>query len=137
MVFGGTALWIFGTVFVTETPLALTPLPAGVSSTGGLWYAAYSLFSSTANVNLAMATFDVCFASLGVIGVIGFAHPILHSRIGKQTPRIAQSQGPVSPAGLPGRVAQREGSGPGRTDRAEGSRQASAAPFKDPVDYLQ
>jgi len=35
LVFAGTALWIFGTVFVTETPLALGTLPAGISSSGG------------------------------------------------------------------------------------------------------
>jgi len=96
LVFLGTALWITGTIFVTETPLALTTLPAGVSSSSGFWYTVYNTFSSEANVNLAMTTFDITFAALGVIGLFGFAHPILHSRIGKQTPKITHAQGPAS-----------------------------------------
>ena len=137
LVFGGTALWIFGTVFVTESPLQLATLPSGVSSTGGLWYTMYNLFSSASNVNLAMATFEVCFGALGVIGLVGLAHPILHSRIGKQTPRISQNQGPVSPAGLPGRAVPTKVSAPERTAGTEGSMRASVAPPRDAVEYIQ
>jgi hypothetical protein len=138
LVFGGTALWIFGTIFVTETPLALSPLPAGVSSTGGLWYTLYNSFSSLTNVDLAMVTFNVCFAALGVIALFGFAHPILHSRISKQTPRIAQSSGPASPAGLPGRAVPRQASpGIGRTAIPNGSAQASIASPREGIDYIQ
>lgn len=138
LVFGGTALWIFGTVFVTETPLALATLPSGVSSTGGLWYTVYNLFSSTVNVNLSMATFDVCFAALGVVGLVGLAHPILHSRVGKQTPRITQSQGPVSPASMPGRsVPTQSDSNFQRARVANGSVQAATPKGKEGVDYIQ
>jgi hypothetical protein len=81
LVFVGTALWIFGTIFITETPLALAALPAGVSATSGMWYTMYNTFSSITNLNLAMTSFYACFAVLGVIGVFGLAHPILHSRL--------------------------------------------------------
>lgn len=138
LVFAGTALWIFGTVFVTETPLALATLPSGVSSTNGFWYSIYNTFSSRVNVGLSMATFDVTFAALGVIALVGFAHPILHSRISKQTPRMTQSQGPVSPAGLPGRALPRQAApGPQRANAANGSVQASAAFPREGVDYIQ
>lgn len=138
MVFGGTALWIFGTVFVTESPLALGSLPAGVSASGGLWYTLYNTFSSAVNTNLAMATFDGTFAALGVIAIIGLAHPILHSRVGKQTPKIAPSQGPSSPVGLPGRAFPAEGvHARQRADAPAGSLQASASVQRDGVDYIQ
>ncbi|MDE1857867.1 MAG: hypothetical protein KGI26_02205 [Thaumarchaeota archaeon] len=138
LVFLGTALWITGTIFVTETPLALTTLPAGVSSTSGFWYTVYNTFSSEANVNLAMTTFNITFAALGVIGLFGFAHPILHSRIGKQTPKITHAQGPASPAGLPASAPSRQlrpahqQAGP-----AAGSLQASAPSQVEGVEYIQ
>jgi len=138
LVFGGTALWIFGTVFVTESPLQLATLPSGVSSGSGFWYTLSSTFSSQSNVDLAMTTFNVCFAALGVIGLFGLAHPLLHSRMGKPTPRIAQSQGPVSPTGMPGR------SLPGQPAQlhsqphpATGSVRASTAFPREGVDYIQ
>lgn len=81
LIFGGTVLWLFGTIFVTETPLVLSPLPPGVSANSGFWYVIYNTFSSTQNLNLAMLSFQTCFAALGVIALIGFAHPILHSRL--------------------------------------------------------
>ncbi len=81
LVFMGTLLWISGTIFVTETPLVLSSLPPGVSATGGIWYTMYMTFSSTNNLGLAMASFQACFAILGVIAVFGFAHPLLHSRL--------------------------------------------------------
>lgn len=84
MIFAGTFLWIFGTVFITETPLALPTLPSGVSSTSGMWASVYNSFSSTENLNLAMQSFYGCFAALGLIGVFGLAHPLLHSRIGSK-----------------------------------------------------
>lgn len=87
-VFAGTILWIFGIIFVTETPLALQTLPAGVSSDGGFWYMVYHTFSSTTNLSLAMTSFQVCFAALGVLALLGFAHPILHSRM---LPKAKQS----------------------------------------------
>lgn len=138
LVFGGSVLWIFGTIFVTETPLALPTLPSGVSSDSGLWYNIYNTFSSLTNVDLSMLTFNVCFAALGVIGLFGLAHPFIHSRMGKPTPKISQSQGPVSPTGLPGRALPRQ-SGPHaqRADSASGSVQASAPPSREGVDYIQ
>ena len=138
LVFAGTALWIFGAVFVTETPLALGTLPSGVSSTSGIWYSLYNTFSSRTNVDLSMATFNVAFAALGVIALFGFAHPLLHSRIAKQATRVNQSQGPVSPAGLPGRALPKQAA-PTRqqTTSATGSVQASTAFPRDGVDYIQ
>lgn len=81
LVFIGTLLWISGTIFVTESPLQLSTLPPGVSSSSGIWYTMYTLFSSQNNLSLAMISFQACFALLGIIGVLGFAHPILHSRL--------------------------------------------------------
>ncbi len=138
LVFGGTILWIFGAIFVTETPLALATLPSGVSSNSGFWYSMYNTFSSLTNVDLSMLTFNVTFAALGVIGLFGLAHPFIHSRMGKPTPKVTQSQGPVSPTGLPGRAVQ----GRQATQRLTGSpasssAQASAPPNREGVDYIQ
>ncbi len=137
LVFAGTALWIFGTIFVTETPLALGSLPAGVSSSGGIWYSLYTTFSSKVNVNLSMATFDISFAALGAIGAVGLAHPLLHSRMGKPTPKITQSSGPVSPAGLPGRSLPAQPSSARTPNAATGSLQASSAFRREGIDYIQ
>ena len=138
LVFGGAASWIFGTVFVTESPIQLASLPSGVSSSGGIWYTISSTFSSQSNVDLSMLTFNVCFAALGVIGLFGLAHPFLHSRMGKPTPKIAQNQGPVSPTGLPGRSypGQQAQTGPSQ-NAASSSVQASNAFLKDGIDYIQ
>ncbi len=138
LVFAGTIMWIFGTIFVTETPLALSTLPSGVSSSGGLWSTLYNTFSSKVNVDLSMATFEACFAALGVVGMFGLAHPFLHSRMGKPTPRISQTQGPVSPTGLPGRAAPIQQSQPRpQANTPNGSVQASTAFPRDGVDYIQ
>ncbi len=138
LVFAGTALWIFGTIFVTESPLQLSTLPAGVSSTGGLWYTLYNTFSSESNTNLAMVTFNITFAALGVIGLFGFAHPILHSRIGKQTPKITHSQGPAAPAGLPAAAPSRQARPTGQQAKpTAGALQASASPFGEGAEYIQ
>jgi hypothetical protein len=101
LVFGGTILWIFGAIFVLETPLALSTLPSGVSSTAGIWAYAYNTFSSTQNLNLAMSSFQVCFAALGVIGVVGFAHPLLHSRIKARKVGASSSPAVTSPVSQP------------------------------------
>lgn len=137
LVFAGTVTWIFGTIFVTETPLALATLPSGVSNTNGLWYTLYSTFSSKANVDLSMLSFNIFFPALSVIGVLGLAHPILQSRIGKSTPKISQSQGPVSPAAIPGRSAPQSDSKWERTRAASGSVQAAALPGREGADYIQ
>jgi hypothetical protein len=141
LVFAGTGLWIFGTIFVTETPLALGTLPAGISTNGGFWSFVYSTFSSKQNVDLSMATFNTTFAILGVIGILGFAHPLLHSRIGKATPKIAQqSSAPVYPASVPGRIepGQARPTPPshGPAEAVNGSLQ-SAESQRDYVDYIQ
>lgn len=138
LVFSGTALWIFGTVFVTETPLALGTLPAGVSATGGLWYTLYTTFSSTVNVNLSMLTFNITFVALGVVALFGLANPILRSRISKGTPKLSNSQGPVSPATMPGRAAPvTQDSRWQRTLAANGSAQASKPLGREGIDYIQ
>ncbi|MDG6982895.1 MAG: hypothetical protein JRM74_05515 [Nitrososphaerota archaeon] len=138
LVFAGTALWIFGTIFVTESPLQLSTLPTGISSTGGLWYTLYNTFSSQMDVNLAMVTFEVSFAALGVIGLFGFAHPILHSRIAKQTPRITHSQGPASPAGLPASPPSRQARATVEQARpAANILQTSASLLREGAEYIQ
>lgn len=102
LVFAATLLWIFGTVFITETPLLLSTLPPGVSASSGMWYYVYSTFSSTNNLGLAMGTFEACFAALGIIAVFGFAHPILHSRLPKlRKVASATTQSPAAPVAAP------------------------------------
>ncbi len=136
LVFGGTVSWIFGAVFVTETPLALGTLPSGVSASSGIWYTLYNTFSSRANVDLSMLSFNIFFPLLGVVAVLGLAHPILHSRIGKSTPRISQSPGPASPVGMPGRSVQTQPDSPGQK-AGNGSLQASSPPGRDGVEHIQ
>jgi hypothetical protein len=139
LVFSGTMLWIFGTIFVTESPIQLANLPSGVSATSGFWAYVSNTFSSQTNADLSMTSFYIASAALTVIGLLGFAHPLLHSRISKSTPRIAQSQGPVSPAAFPSRATPRQAeSGPtGRADVPRGSLQSSNESIRDRVDYIQ
>lgn len=139
VVFAGTILWIFGVVFITETPLALAPLPAGVSTTSGIWASVYNTFSSTVNLNLAMQSFYACFAALGVIGVFGFAHPMLHSRIARknQSP-TASTQSPVAPSSAPMRsTAPKPAVGGARLNHPTDSLQSSVLPLRDAADYIQ
>lgn len=124
LVFLGAVSWIFGTVFITETPLALSPLPAGVSATGGFWGTIYNTFSSTQNMDLAMASFYAGFAALSGIALIGFAHPLLHSRI--KARKLAGAQTTVAPPAIPVSVP---------TGRATPSTQASASPTRERADY--
>jgi hypothetical protein len=139
LVFGGAATWIFGTIFVTETPLALAPsnLPSSISTTSGFWYTLANTFNSQTNPNLYMTSFYVCFTALGLLGVLGLAHPILHSRVGKGLKPAIQSQGPVAPSSVPTRAASglNIGHESARLDR--GSLQASTTSIPDKVDYIQ
>ena len=150
-VFLGTMLWIFGTIFVTETPLALGTLPSGVTGSSGFWTSIYNTFSSQSTVtstftgisgvDLSMITFYACSAALSVIAILGFAHPILHSRIGgkKFQPVGQQAQGPVSPAAFPARSTTRQATGfqPEPSRMNPGSLQSSATSLRDSVDYIQ
>lgn len=105
LVFGGTILWIFGTIFVTETPLVLPTLPPGISADSGFWYIIYRTFSSTQNLGLAMISFQACFAALGVIALFGFAHPILHSRMLPKAKAVTASIQPqTSPIAVPASI---------------------------------
>jgi hypothetical protein len=139
LVFGGTLLWIFGVVFITETPLALSTLPAGVSGSSGMWYSIYNTFSSTSNLGLAMQSFYACFAALGVVGIFGFAHPILHSRIGGKRLSSASNQGPVAPSSIPARSVPSRAAETGvrRFASAQDTLQASTLSHRDQVDYIQ
>lgn len=82
LLFIATALYLFGAIFVLETPTALPILPSQVG-TSGIWYDIYNNFSSTVNVDLAMTSFEVTFAILSILGLVALAHPFLHSKIGK------------------------------------------------------
>lgn len=139
VVFLGTASWIFGTVFITETPLALSTLPAGVSLTNGFWASVYNNFSSTQNLDLAMASFYGCFGALGVIGLVGFAHPILHSRIGakKSQGTPVPASAPTIPVSVPaGRAASDRESSIRAQSLQRASVQASAPLQRERVDYI-
>jgi hypothetical protein len=141
LVFGGAASWIFGTIFITETPLALAPnnLPSSISTTSGFWYTLANTFNSQTNPDLYMASFYVCFTALGIFGVLGLAHPILHSRVGKGVKRVAQqTQGPVTPSSFPTRMSVRSSDAGREATRSPiGSLQASTASPQDKVDYIQ
>ena len=141
LVFGGAATWIFGAIFVTETPLALasSSIPTGISATSGLWYTLANTFNSQTNPDLYMASFYVCFAALGILGVLGLAHPILHSRVGKGVkPVIQQSQRPVTPSSFPTRAAPGfNGTGHESAKLPSVSLQASTVSPPDKVDYIQ
>lgn len=150
-VFLGAMLWIFGAIFVTESPLALGNLPSGVSSTSGFWYTLANTFNSQATstatftsisgVDLSMLSFYACTGALTVIALLGFAHPLLHSRIGgKRFQPVGQSsQGPASPSAFPARAVpgQRASLGPDTNRTTQGSVQASTFPARDNVDYIQ
>jgi hypothetical protein len=138
LVFGGAALWIFGTIFVTESPLQLAIIPSGVSTTSGFWYTLANTFSSQVNVDLSMTTFYACFTALGILGVLGLAHPILHSRVGKGVKATKQSQVPVTPSAFPTRASVgSDGPSSGFARIARGSLQASAESVPDKADYIQ
>lgn len=139
LVGGGTFLWIFGTVFITETPLALGTLPTGVSLDGGFWAAIYNTFSSRVNVDLSMYSFYATSAALTVIAILGFAHPILHSRVrGKQGLNVSTSgESPASPAIFPSRTTQRqETEFTTRQTKPDVTLQAPAGFRREPVDYI-
>src|SRR5579875_1665405 len=104
LVFGGTMLWILGTIFVTETPLALSQLPPGVSASSGIWATMYTTFNSQNNLGLAMATFQACFAVLGVVAIFGLAHPILHSRLPSVKKSVSTATTTASSSSIPSPV---------------------------------
>jgi hypothetical protein len=102
----GALLWIFGTVFITESPLKHweehmehMTLPPGVSEESGFWSYLYNTFGSTNNLALAMTTFYVTFAALGILAILGLAHPILHSRLPKLKRAVTPS--PATPVSSP------------------------------------
>jgi hypothetical protein len=139
LVFAGTILWIFGTVFITETPLALSPLPPGVSGNSGFWFSIYTTFSSTNNLGLAMASFNVTFAALGVIALFGFAHPMLHSRLPKLKQSVAPS--PTTPTSSPVPSATRA-TGPSGGQPREQSRNTNVLDSmqlrtRETIDYIK
>lgn len=138
LVFGGAALWMFGVIFVTESPLQLAIIPSGISTSSGFWYTLANTFSSQVNVDLSMTTFYVCFTALGILGVLGLAHPILHSRVGKGLkPVIQQSQGPVAPSTFPARALAGLNGSSREPKSTTGSLQASTVSPADKVDYIQ
>lgn len=107
LIFIGTLLWVIGTIFVTESPLQLSTLPSGVSASSGIWYMMYQTFSSqsTTGLNLTMTSFEVCFPLLGVLAVLGFAHPILHSRLPFSKKKASSiTAGSTSTVGAPSSV---------------------------------
>lgn len=149
-VFLGTMLWIFGTIFVTETPLALGTLPSGVSANSGFWYTLSNTFNSQSTstatftgisgVDLSMISFYGCMGALTVIALLGFAHPMLHSRIGaKRFKPAGQTQAPATPAAFPARAAPGQGrpAPPDINRVTQGSLQASTIPEKGHVEYIQ
>ena len=70
----GTLLYIFGTIFVTESPTVLaSPVPATVSTLNtNIWGVMNNMFNSQINPTLAMYSFYVCFLILVIEGGIAF-----------------------------------------------------------------
>ncbi len=67
----GAFLYIFGTVFITESAVQLSVLPPTVSnSTGNFWGFMYQNFNSQNNPTLAIYTFYVTFTILMICGLV-------------------------------------------------------------------
>jgi len=84
----GTFLWTVGTIFVTESPLFLSTIPAGVSPTNGIWFDLVQTFNSQNNLSLAMATFESCLLCLGILAILGVAHSMWHWTPGPRDPIV-------------------------------------------------
>lgn len=66
----GGFLYIFGTVFITESAVALTNLPSTVStSTGNFWGFLNQYFNSENNPNLGIYTFYITFSIASLAGL--------------------------------------------------------------------
>lgn len=73
LVGAGTLLYIFGTIFVTESALQLAVLPPTVSNKGlNIWGIMYNVFNSAKNPALAIYSFYVCGLVLLVAGGVAF-----------------------------------------------------------------
>ncbi len=71
----GTMLYIFGTVFVTESAMQLANLPPTISSSlSNPWGYAYATFNSMTNAPLSIYTFYVGFSILGICGLIAIIY---------------------------------------------------------------
>jgi hypothetical protein len=70
----GSVLYIFGTIFITESAVQLSTLPPTVSnSTSNFWGYMYATFNSQTNPALAIYTFYAAFLIIVVAGGIAFA----------------------------------------------------------------
>ncbi len=78
LLFAGAALWVSGTIFVTESPIMLSVMPPGVSATSGFWYWISVTFSSQSNLSLAMTSFEICLPGLVLLGAAGLAKSLFH-----------------------------------------------------------
>ena len=73
----GTMLYIFGTVFVTESAVQLAVLPPTVSaSSSNLWGLFYNTMNSQLNPALSIYSFYLCFGILAICGVVAFIYGI-------------------------------------------------------------
>ncbi len=132
----GTFLWIFGTIFITESPLQLSN-PALTNPPAFFTYL-YSTFNAQQNVGLSMTSFYASSAALSVIALLGFAHPILHSRVsGKKGLNVSQSgTSPASPAIYPARAVNAPSRVELQPQGQPSSLQASTFSQRERVDYI-
>jgi hypothetical protein len=71
----GSVLYLFGTIFVTESAVQLAKLPPTVStSASNIWGFAYHYFNSQNNPTLAIYTFYVSLFILGICGLIAILY---------------------------------------------------------------
>lgn len=80
----GTILYIFGTVFVTESAVSLAVLPPTVSlSTNNFWGFINYYFNSMNNPTLSIYTFYFCFALFGLTGLIAVIYSFKNSKLAR------------------------------------------------------
>ena len=89
----GTTLYIFGTIFVTESPtVLLNPVPATVSTSNlNIWGYMNNTFNSQNNPTLAIYSFYVCFAILVIEGGIAMFYGLTGGNIPRNMiPKMAK-----------------------------------------------
>ncbi len=75
LVIVGSVLYLFGTIFVTESAVQLAKLPPTVSAnTSNIWGFAYQYFNSQNNPSLAIYSFYISLFILGICGLIAILY---------------------------------------------------------------
>ncbi len=103
----GTFLYIFGTIFITESATQLAILPPTVSnSVGNIWGFMNTYFNSVNNPALSIYSFYVCFGILVIAGIVALKYGLefgvpRSSIITNPNPIIKQTDQPQKPPEQP------------------------------------